>query len=374
MVNILVGGDVCPIGRSMPYFHQGDAPAMFNDLMPEFEDADLTIVNLECPLIEVESPISKGGGPILGASSPCIAGLKNAGVQVANLANNHILDHGPEGLRNTMRVCREAGIAVVGAGENLRLAGQVLAREIAGVKIGVLAVAEHEFSIAREESPGANPLDVIEFVKTMRAHRDGFDYMLVLLHGGKEHYRYPSPKLQKVCRFMIEEGADAVICQHSHCPGCYETYQGGFIVYGQGNLIFDDFPNPRPDWHRGYLVTLTVKPGTTSEMHVTPYIQSDARAGARRMEKSEAMVFKSDLEKESALIRDTSFVRRQWRQYCQSQKYTYFNILRGHSRLLRGLNKLLHFSDLLYSDKELEVLRNVVRCETHREVLDTILS
>ena len=43
MVNILVGGDVCPIRRSMPYFHQGDAPAMFNDLMPDFEDADLTI-------------------------------------------------------------------------------------------------------------------------------------------------------------------------------------------------------------------------------------------------------------------------------------------------------------------------------------------
>ncbi|UCD49589.1 MAG: CapA family protein [Phycisphaerales bacterium] len=374
MVDILVGGDVCPIRRSRPYFREGDAQALFNDLMPEFEAADLTIVNLECPLIEGHSPISKGGGPILGASSQCIAGLKKARIDVAALANNHILDHGPEGLMNTIRVCREAGIDVVGAGENLETAGHVLSRTIDGIRIGVLGVAEHEFSIATEASAGANPLDLIAFVRTMRQHRDQFDYMLVLLHGGKEHYRYPSPELQKICRFMVEEGASAVICQHSHCPGCYETYQGGFIVYGQGNLIFDDFPNPRPNWCKGYLVRLTVTPGTTSEMHITPYIQSDAQVGARRMARGEALAFERELEEASTLIRDGAFVQRQWRQYCQSQRYTYFNILRGHSRPLRGLNKLLHFSDLLYSNKELEVLRNVVRCETHREVLDTILS
>jgi poly-gamma-glutamate synthesis protein (capsule biosynthesis protein) len=374
VVDILVGGDVCPIGRSTPYFGQGDAQAIFNDLLPEFKTADLTIVNLECPLIERVSPISKGGGPVLGADSGCIAGLKNAHVHVAGLANNHILDHGPEGVMNTIRVCREAGIEVVGAGANLESAGQVLSRTVNEVRIGFLAVAEHEFSIATETSPGANPLDLISFVSTVRQHRDQLDYLLVLLHGGKEHYRYPSPELQRICRFMLEEGADAVICQHSHCPGCYEVYREGFIVYGQGNLIFDDVSNPRPDWCKGYLVRLTIDPDTATQMHITPYLQSDAQAGARKMGQCEATAFEQQLEKESSLIRDTAFVQARWREYCRGQRYTYFNILRGHSRPMRGLNKLLHFSDMLYSEKELEVLRNVIRCETHREVLDTILS
>ena len=65
------------------------------------------------------------------------------------------------------------------------------------------------------------------------------DYTIVLYHGGKEYYRYPSPNLQRVCRYMIEKGTDLVICQHSHCIGCEENYLSGKIVYGQGNFIFD---------------------------------------------------------------------------------------------------------------------------------------
>ena len=61
----------------------------------------------------------------------------------------------------------------------------------------------------------------------------------MLYHGGKEHYRYPSPLLQKVCRKIVDSGADVVVCQHSHCIGCEEHYKNGVIVYGQGNFIFD---------------------------------------------------------------------------------------------------------------------------------------
>lgn len=66
------------------------------------------------------------------------------------------------------------------------------------------------------------------------------DYTIVLYHGGKEHYRFPSPNLQKYCRKFIEKGANIVICQHSHCIGCEENYKNGKIIYGQGNFLFDD--------------------------------------------------------------------------------------------------------------------------------------
>jgi len=195
-IKILIGGDTCPIGRNQSLFESGDAHALLNDLMPEFEQADLSIVNLECPLIREESPIEKVG-PNLGVPEACVKGLKEMGIDIVGLANNHIMDHGAEGLRNTISVCRDARLGTVGAGENLSEAADIFIQNTNGIRIGVMALAEHEFSIATKNTPGANPLDLIEYVRSVRRHQDEYDYLIVLLHGGKEHYPYPSPVLQR---------------------------------------------------------------------------------------------------------------------------------------------------------------------------------
>lgn len=373
MLKILIGGDVCPVGRNRAYFARGDAAGVFGDLLGEFAAADLTIVNLECALIEKESPILKSG-PVLGVESECVNGLKNTHIDVIGMANNHILDHGEQGLRNTIKVCREAGMRVVGAGENLADAREILSLQVKDVRVGILALAEHEFSIATKDKPGANPLDLMEFVRQMRRYREKFDYVVVLLHSGKEYYPYPSPELQQRCRFMIEEGANAVICQQSHCPGCYEHYEGGFISYGQGNLIFDAHPQRKGTWNQGYLVKLSIEAGGTCETSIMPYIQSDSKVGARRMTKGREEAFKRELQERSARIKEEGFVEKQWQEFCMTKRYIYFSKLRGHNRLLRGFNRLVHFSDWFYSRTELRTLRHVIRCETLREVLDTVLS
>jgi Bacterial capsule synthesis protein PGA_cap len=118
MATILVGADPCPIEGNQPYFVRGDAESLFHDLLPEIRSADLAIANLEGPLIDSPSPIPKTG-PIFGEPSGCIAGIRNAGFHALCLANNHILDHGARGLENTLRVCAGAGIATVGAGQDL---------------------------------------------------------------------------------------------------------------------------------------------------------------------------------------------------------------------------------------------------------------
>lgn len=373
MANILIGGDICPIGRSLPYFAGGDARALFGGLLDEFVAADLLVANLECPLIEKETPIVKCGSA-LGVDSNCAKGLASMHVNVVNLANNHILDHGAQGLRNTMRVCREAGMQVVGAGENLAHAGEVLLQQVKGVTVGIMAFAEHEFSIATRGRPGANPIDLMQFVRQMRRCRETLDYVIVLLHAGKEYYPYPSPELQRVCRFMVEQGAGAVICQHSHCPGCYEYYEGGYITYGQGNLIFDTHSDPGNAWSQGYLVRLSITARGRCETDIIPYTQSDSRVGARRMTPSDANVFRTRLQEMSARIADVSFVEAQWHDFCKPRRHVYFSILRGHNRLFRALNRLTHFTDWFYSQKELTALQNVIRCEAHREVLQTVLS
>src|SRR6185503_10439903 len=164
MTTILIGADICPIGDNLPHFEAGDARRLLNDLLPEFKAADLAIANLECPLIEQSAPIQKTG-PTFGASRSCIRAIKNAGISLLGLANNHIMDHGPSGLRNTIEVCAAHDIAIVGAGENLEKAREIVVTTIGNVRVGVLAMAEHEFSIATKDSPGASPLDLVDFVR-----------------------------------------------------------------------------------------------------------------------------------------------------------------------------------------------------------------
>ena len=70
------------------------------------------------------------------------------------------------------------------------------------------------------------------------------DRVIVCYHGGKEYCRYPSPRLRDVCRNMARCGADVILCQHSHCIGCYEEFEGSHILYGQGNFHFVFLYNP----------------------------------------------------------------------------------------------------------------------------------
>lgn len=369
-ISILIGGDLCPIGRNQSLFQQGNAAVLLNDLLPEFGTADLLIVNLECPLTDVDSPIQKRG-PALRASSACIAGLKNAGIHVLNMANNHILDHGAQGVENTLRLGESAGIATVGAGRNREEARRILIRKVGGVRIGILGVAEHEFSIATDTSPGANPLDLIDIVRNITAHREEWDYLIVLLHGGNEGYPYPSPRLMDTCRFLVEQGAGAVICQHSHCVGCCEDYRGGHIVYGQGNLLFDSDNRP-PGWNEGVLVRIHLSQNGQSQMELIPFEQSQGQPGARKLKSDAAQSLFRALNDRSDQIQDKAFLHDRWRQFCEERKNSYLSTVLGHGRILGRLNRYGHLVQWLCSARALLGMENVVRCEAHRDVLETI--
>ncbi|MCI0696565.1 CapA family protein [candidate division KSB1 bacterium] len=357
---------------NLPSFKRGDAKSIFNDLLIEFERADLTMINLECPLIDKPAPIVKNG-PVLGVASDCINGLKQAGLDVLGLANNHIMDHGPGGLENTLRVCTEAGIATVGAGKNLREARRMLIRKVGDIRIAILAVAEHEFSIATENSWGADPLDLIDFVRNIKEQKENFDFLIVLLHGGNEHYPYPSPRIRDTCHFMAEMGARAIIVQHTHCPGCYEEYKNAHIVYGQGNLIFD-WPNHGKAFYEGFLVKLFIAGDLSSTMHIVPYRQSETRVGINIMEKEKERTFREALEERSCFVTNDDFVNAEWLRFCEIRKHDYFNKALGLSRLFRKLNSRGLLSPYFYKTRPMAGLQNLISCEAHREVLETIFN
>ena len=85
MPSALIGADLCPIEANRACFQKGDGRTLFNDLLPEFEHADVSIANLECPLLDHPTPLAKTG-PVFGEPSACINGIKQAGIDVIQLS------------------------------------------------------------------------------------------------------------------------------------------------------------------------------------------------------------------------------------------------------------------------------------------------
>ena len=366
MIKILIGGDVYPAGKIQTAFTEGRAADIFHDLLPEVEGADLSIVNLECPLISRETPIAKAG-PVLGAPKECIRGFAEAGWDVLNLANNHSFDHGAEGLRETIRTIRDAGLEPLGAGENILEAQRPLVKEIKGERVVIFSMAEHEFSFAEEDIPGANPLDLINVVHAIREHkRDGI--FIVLVHGGNEYYPYPSPEMVRRCRFMVEMGADAVVCCHAHCPLPWETYHDKPIVYGLGNLVFEALGRQSDSWRQGYLARLTVEDGHVG-FEPIPYSQSLDRPGASWMTEDAESRLLMELQKRGEQVRDAEFLRNTWVEHCRQLRTSYLAMLHGYNRLSLRLLKLV--PAIL---RRKAILRSLllVQCETHQEVLNGV--
>jgi poly-gamma-glutamate synthesis protein (capsule biosynthesis protein) len=283
------------------------------------------------------------------------------------------MDHGPDGLLSTLESLKDSGIATVGAGNNLAEARKILIRNINGLRIGILGVAEHEFSIASHNHPGANPLDIIDYIRNLKSNEGNFDYLIVLVHGGNERYPFPSPRLKKVCHFLVEMGANAVIVQHTHCSGCYEEYNNAFIVYGQGNLIFD-LPSQDRSFYEGFIVKLLISEDLNSTIDLIPFSQSDPHPGARRLDKQRSVEFLEEIRTRSLTVTDDVFVRDQWIKFCKRNKSAYLNRVYGLNFILTKLIYRNLYARLFLNNRSLSRLQNTISCESHREVLETLLN
>ncbi len=371
MVTVLVGADICPIERGRPLFEAGDAEALFNDLLPDLRQADFSIVNLECPLIRRPTPILKTG-PTFGESPSCIQGLKAAGIRAVGLANNHIMDHGPEGLASTLESCQAAGILTVGAGPDLAAAQRPLIRQVGDVRLAVIAVAEREFSIAGSSKPGANPIDPIGLVRTLESLRGQFDFLIVLYHGGDEFF-VPTPRVQDTCRFLIELGANAVFVQHPHVVGGIESYRDGHIAYGQGALVMDEaLYRRRSSFHEGFLARLRITRNAPAQLEILPFEQSVDSPGARRLDPARDAEFRERLRQRSEAILNPESLAREWTAFCRKDQHSYMSGLLGHGRILAKLNQSGWVTRTLYKRLSLLRARNIVLCETHREAIQTL--
>lgn len=365
---VLIGADIVPTQRNADLFINGDIEKLFGDeLINLIKSASYRIFNLEVPLCDCDSPIIKCG-PNLRAPSNTINGYKAIGADLLTLGNNHILDHGNMGLESTISTLTNAGIDFVGAGKNITEASRPYIFIFNEKKVGVYACSETEFSIATNTSSGANPFDPLDSIDHIVMLKKECDYLIVLYHGGKEQYRYPSPQLQKKCRKMILKGADLVVCQHSHCVGCEEKYNNGTIVYGQGNFLFDR--NDNEYWKTGLLILID----SDYNIIYQPVIKEQEHV--RLMNKNDSVQLLNDFYERSKKILDEKFVEQEYNDFSLHAIDEYLMFLGGRYKFFaRVLNKLSKGKSMKwiikshYRTNNYLAALNFIECEAHRELL-----
>ncbi len=352
-MKLILCGDLVPTEATRPAFDRGDLRALMGDALPVIRSGDFAVANLECALTRSDRAIRKLGALLKGspADARVIAGC---GFTHLGLSNNHTLDYGVAGMRDTVAAIRDAGMVPFGFGENDRDSRKTLCLEKDGFRVGVVAVCEHEYTYALRDRFGANPFDPFDTMEDIAAAKANADRVVVLYHGGKEQSEYPSPRLRKACRAMVRAGADLVLTQHSHCIGCREAYRGGEILYGQGNFNFvDELENPQ--WRCGLIVRVTF--GETAAAEYLPVVVTDT--GIRMTDASEKEKILSGFSERSEILQDEDRWLAEWERFCFSMP-CYVDAVANA------------FRDIPEGDRCNQVFPHYLDCEAHTDVWHTI--
>ncbi len=354
MIKLLFCGDTVPTDDNEHLFKAGDNAALFHDVLPKFAEADRVIINLECALTETDGAIRKFGPNIKGPTQSAQT-LRDAGVTDCGLANNHMLDFGVRGMRDTIAAIEKAGMGWFGAGENDRDACKPYIIEQNGHKIGILAVVEHEYTYALPDQPGAAPFDPFDTMVDIANLKKECDAVVVLYHGGKEQCEYPSPRLRKACHAMAKLGADLVLCQHSHIIGCTEDVGESTIVYGTGNFNFVRFRYASTiGWTRGLMVRADFD-GKFHLSYIPVVMEGYGIRLANEQEKEEIL---AGFAARSETLHDGRWLEG-WNAFCEGAKENYMGSLRNAFTPESTEQQTHHFAHYLDCEAHTDVYRQL---------------
>lgn len=370
-MKIVVAGDFFPGLRLAPAM-AAEPREILADLLPLMEDADYSIVNLEAPITTCSTPIHKTG-PALKTSTQAGVFLKKAGFDLVTLANNHILDYRENGIRDTIEALDKLGLPHVGAGLNVEAASQPVYIERGAIRVAILNFAENEWSTTNGNSAGACPIHPVENHRLIQEAKRNADFVTVIVHGGHEMYRYPSPRMKKLYRFYIDAGASVVVNHHPHCTSGYEIYKGYPIFYSLGNFLFDHERWRGSDWNKGMVVALSFSKAAGISFELIHFNQCDQEAKLNVCSAAEQQRRDAEILQINGVIADDVQLKASFDTWVHNNRKMYRAFIEPHgNRYLQALQNR-GWLPSLWKLRKKRYLLNLVRCEAHRDILQAIL-
>ncbi|MFC4450629.1 CapA family protein [Halorussus aquaticus] len=280
--------------------------AVWGDLTERLRSLDALFVNLECCLSTRGERWTRTHRPFHFRADPdwAVPALDAAGVEWANLANNHLLDFGETALLDTLDRLDSAGIARSGAGED-----REAARAPATVEVGDADdTAAHDLRIAfvsatdntpefaaGPDGPGTAYLDLSEETQareTMeemlaRARRTDPDLLVASLHWGPNMVEEPADHFRRFGRWLAERGVDVVHGHSAHVFQAVEVHEGTPVLYDCGDFVDDYAVDSASRNDRSFLFEVEVEDGEISELRLVPTEIDDFAVGEASAEAAE---------------------------------------------------------------------------------------
>lgn len=290
--SLLFTGDILLDNELTDYMKKEGPDYPFRRIHKQLEGYDVVFGNLETPISKTGVPVRNK--PYVFALDPAYKSvLKSVKLDVVSLANNHILDYGVDGMRETIKNLDSIGIHYSGAGEDLKEARKPVVFQLGTTEVMIFSYCRrppaHFF--AGKNNAGTAPL-YLKFIKediSRYKHTDAI--IIVSLHWGIEQTSQPQRYQQLLARAIINAGADAIIGHHPHWPQGIEIYKKRPIVYSLGNFVNGYYNKVEKDniftvlhFRRTKLQKMEILPiaGKNREMFFQPYIMA-GEAAAKHM-------------------------------------------------------------------------------------------
>lgn len=243
-MTLLFTGDVLLDRGVRPYAEHQGVQSLFADVDSVFRQADAVIINMECPLTDVETPVNKHY--IFRAEPRWAKDLQAAGITHAALANNHTNDQGRQGLLSTYNCLKDAGIQPLGFGYTQKERLQPVIFQKNGVEVAlfnsVTIPLENWYDL--DDRPGICQANASILADAIRSYRAGHPQtkIIVILHWGVEFQPLPSMQQRIDAQSLIAAGADGIIGHHPHVVQPLRFINGKPVFFSLGNFVFDQTP------------------------------------------------------------------------------------------------------------------------------------
>jgi poly-gamma-glutamate synthesis protein (capsule biosynthesis protein) len=323
-------GDFCLPHLTEYNIQSGQIDSIFDpEVIETISGCDLSTVNIEGPFAKSGKPVKKSGPNLL--TNPIAAGLlKKAGFKSAVLANNHIMDYGEQGLKQTISACQDSGMDFFGAGIRHAEAVKPLFKSAGDLKVALLAFADKDPANAGSDYAGAAVFDPIISGNAVKNAKSQADLVLINVHGGNEYCPLPSPRLKLWCRHMVDNGADAVVVHHQHVVQGFEIYRGSPIVYSVGHCLFD-WRAARPRcWYEGALCKIAFSDAKFCGLEFTGIEHSvvDGNVRLKPMCDEKQQWLGERISTLNAIVADSNLLEDFWKCFCRSKRDSYFASLK----------------------------------------------
>ncbi len=205
-----------------------------------FRADDLTVVNLECAPSDLG--VAEPKEFVFRCPVESLSSLATAGVEVANMANNHSGDYGKEALVDGRANLIEVGVAPVGAGADVAEAGEPALFDLGGWRVAVVGFGgvypTTDWFAAEDRAGMRNGDDIESMVEAVRAADEVADIVVVAIHWGVELDTQPRPGDVEIANALVEAGADVIFGHHAHRLQPMETVDGAAVFWGLGNFVW----------------------------------------------------------------------------------------------------------------------------------------